>query len=213
MRLLAPDFVLAIAPLDSVLASMPEPAEWLSSSELDRGRQLRVVTRHDEFLAGRWLLRGLLAERFGGVASDWPIAHCANAAPRPMRGDGFARLSIAHAGGFVAVAAAMNAIGVDIEASTRQLPAEIFDPLLGYIGADPQDRLQHWVATEAWLKAQGFAALPEQLAAYRLRPTADAAPQVRAYRYADYVFAIAADAAVLDHAELRHGSAWSKAAG
>jgi 4'-phosphopantetheinyl transferase len=88
------------------------------------------------------------------------------------RGDAL-RVSISHAGDWVAVAVAEVPIGIDLELRERVLDAAL-EPLLrnadevpGTLDADTL--LQRWVAKEAWIKRDAGSALPARLERLHLR--------------------------------------------
>jgi len=141
----------------------PIGAGLLSDEERERAGAFRSASRARQFVAGRVLLRTLL----GRVAPD--------AASRPIRADARGRIalegggpgiSVAHTEGWVAVAAAAGAVGVDIEGQ-RPLPrardlsqrfyhATEHAELAGL--SEPETEglfLDRWVLKEALAKATG----------------------------------------------------------
>jgi 4'-phosphopantetheinyl transferase len=171
-----------VASVARVLADAPERHEgWLSESERARLDGLRHPARRDQYRAGHWLARNVLARARGGVPVQWRLLE-RKGLPPAVHGYEAVRVSISHAGDWVAVAVAEVPIGIDLELRARVLDAAL-EPLLrnadeapGTLDADAL--LQRWVAKEAWLKRAGVNALPEQLAGLRLQPASADQPQV-----------------------------------
>jgi 4'-phosphopantetheinyl transferase len=192
--------VAAIAQVDMVrvarvLADLPpDPAAWLSESEQARLAQLRHAGRRDQYLAGHWLARVLLARAFGGVAIQWQLRERKSQAPE-VQGHAHAHVSISHAGEWVAAAVADGPVGIDLEERTRVLDASI-EPLLrnadeapGSLDADA--RLLRWVAKEAWIKRGGGSALPGRLEQLQLQAVARERADVCVYSHAEFHLALA----------------------
>ena len=177
---------LRLARIIDVIASLPADGNnWLSTSEHARLQRLQIQSRRDQYLAGHWLARCLLADVHDGVARDWALTERPNLPPAI---DGInAQLSISHSGDWIAAAVSDQAIGIDIE--QRHPPRDAlhrFEHLLlaegdqaGSLNSD--QLLQRWVAKEAWIKCRHGSALPDQLARLQLRPCAlaDADVEVR----------------------------------
>ncbi len=172
-----------IARVADVLVDAPAlHADWLSSTELARLAQLRHAGRRDHYLAGHWLARVLLARGHGGVPVQWQLLE-RRSQPPAVHGHESLRVSISHAGDWIAAAVADVPVGIDLELRARVLDAAI-EPLLrnddeasGQLDADAL--LQRWVAKEAWLKRDGGSALPERLQQLRLQPVARDQADVR----------------------------------
>jgi phosphopantetheinyl transferase len=153
------------------------PADWLSESEAERVATLRHAGRRAQYLAGHWLARVLLARAFGGVPMQWRLRERKGQPPEVQgRGDAL-RVSISHAGEWLAVAVADAPVGIDIEVNTRVLDDAV-EPLLREPGEAPGSldagtRLRRWVAKEAWIKRDHGSALPARLQALRLGPGTD----------------------------------------
>ncbi len=165
-----PSFALAVVRLDANQLHAPE--QYLSESELTRLSGIHHAYRREEFLAGRWLVRTLWQSRYGGELADFVLQERESQVPKLLSQIEWRELSISHGGGFVAAAIAPAPIGIDVEASTRQLNAQVFAKLLGESTAslDSATLLQRWVACESLLKQQGAAALPEHVRAFAVRP-------------------------------------------
>jgi phosphopantetheinyl transferase len=165
--------------------------DWLSESEAERVATLRHAGRRAQYLAGHWLARVLLARAFGGVPMQWRLRERKGQPPEVQgRGDAL-RVSISHAGEWLAVAVADAPVGIDIEVNTRVLDDAV-EPLLREPGEAPGSldagtRLRRWVAKEAWIKRDHGSALPARLQALRLWPGAD----VRLWRHAELHLALA----------------------
>lgn len=135
---------------------------------------LRVSPRREQYLAGHWLARCVLATRYGGEARDWsleqrhgkPPAVHASALPAQQ-------LSLSHSGEWIAAAASDIAIGVDIEQRRVREGLHRFEDLLLADGdvageLDNDALLRRWVVKEALIKRAHGAALPAQLAALKI---------------------------------------------
>lgn len=91
-----------------------DPHAWLSPSERARLAGIHAPRRAAQFVAGRWLARALLAERFGGVPHDWTIVASPDGGPL-VAGHADKHLSIAHGGDSVACAVGERPLGLDLE--------------------------------------------------------------------------------------------------
>ena len=144
-------------------------AGLLSSEEQERSARFRVADARDRFVAGRWLLRSVLARITGGGPSRIVLAAGEHGKPRLTRpevpGLGF---NLSHAGRHAVVAVAAGAeVGVDLEAlpprvDVERLAARFYaaterDAVLA-AGAEERDRrfLEVWTGKESWLKATGI---------------------------------------------------------
>ena len=192
---------LAIACSDEVLRRLPQSdLTWLSDSERSRLQSLRAVARRDHYLAGHWLARELLAKAFVDstrgttIPQDWSLRDSKGQAP-PVFGHDLVQLSISHSGAWVAAAVAQQPVGIDIEQRPRLLDRAIRDLLVNPDEAagdiDNDDLLQRWVAKEAWLKARGESALPQQLRQLRMHASGNDVSDVICYRSDDFHFAVA----------------------
>ncbi len=207
LELLRDDFALALARTGDVVGDMPTGMNWLSATEQERLRGLRHPGRREEFLIGRWLVRRCYARSFGGLPAEWPLREQPSLPPTPERETTFPFLSISHGGGFVAAAIARQAIGVDVESATRHLPEEIFIPLFGHTATVPAQRLNHWVATEAYLKQKTLPAHTDTLKRHALKPVAEHG-RVKLWRTDEYVFGLAAVPGVLEDAVFAEWTWW-----
>ncbi|MDI4635496.1 hypothetical protein J7U46_20700 [Pelomonas sp. V22] len=141
-----------ITPLAEVLSACPEPATWFSPAEQARWTSFAADRRRQQFMAGRWLARLLLARVRGGQPGDHPLTQLEDGrclAPPPWQ------LSISHSDGWVGVAIADGGrLGLDLqlESSTRDWSA-----LAAFAGLQPCPDAacfyRHWTLAEAWLKA------------------------------------------------------------
>lgn len=180
-----------------VLATMPDEA-WLTPSESQRLAALRHRQRREQYLAGHWLLRQLLAAQLGLDGHRVALQERANLPPRFVatsdRGAPI-RLSLSHSGAFVAAAIGAAPIGIDIEARPRDLHAIahlLIDPDEPPAAVDTDTLLERWVIKEAWLKRDQRSALPAALAAIRIHAaTTDIASDVVTYRTDEWQLAIA----------------------
>jgi 4'-phosphopantetheinyl transferase len=171
-----PYLQLHIARIAEVLCTLPtEPNTWLSPSEQTRLQRLKIPSRRDQYLSGHWLARCLIAEQHGGQPQQWLLQERPNLPPAVIGLEASTHLSLSHSGDWIACALSDQPIGIDIE--QRHPPREAllrFQHLLLAEGELPDtltadELLQRWVAKEAWIKRHHGSALPEQMAAVRLR--------------------------------------------
>jgi 4'-phosphopantetheinyl transferase len=94
---------------------------WCSASEQQRLLTLQAPARRAQFLAGRWLMRSLLAQVHGGDAlCDWPLTAEIDGPPQLLRAREQALyLSISHSGDWVACAVSGCPVGIDVECPRR----------------------------------------------------------------------------------------------
>ena len=123
----------ALAPVQWWLAQCGQgsAAGWMSDSEQARHARIAHAARQQEFVAGRFALRSLLAWHIPGTHwRDWQLEAPENLPPRirscwAADPQGVAieslRLSLSHSGGLLAVALADQPVGVDLEASQKPL--------------------------------------------------------------------------------------------
>jgi 4'-phosphopantetheinyl transferase len=165
-----------VARIDDVLGMLPADANsWLSPSEQARLQRLKIESRRGQYLSGHWLARCLIAEQLGGQPQDWSLEERPNLPPAVIGHEQSTFLSLSHSGDWIACALSDQPIGIDIE--QRHPPREAllrFQHLLLAEGELPDtlttdQLLQRWVAKEAWIKRHHGSALPEHLAAVRLR--------------------------------------------
>lgn len=174
----------------AVLARAPAWPGWLSDSESARLAGLAHEGRRSQFLAGRWLLRELLARC--AHASDphaWALDGTPGRAPA-LAPDcpapaGLDTLSLSHSGDWVAAAAGTGPLGIDIETwppprtrdASALLSAICQPPERDRWLAGPREALAWrlhvcWTLKEAAAKAYRRTALPEPLQALQCRPAA-----------------------------------------
>ena len=170
-----------VARTASVLAAMPDTGtQCLSDSEQTRLEAIKINARREQYIAGHWLVRELLARAFGGEPAQWQLLERKSNPPQVMGQLKNLRVSISHSQNWIAAAVANVSIGIDLEQRPRRLDASIERLLLnadespGQLDADAL--LQRWVAKEAWIKSRSESALPERLRQLHLQ----AAPQGRA---------------------------------
>ena len=163
-----------VARTADVVAAMPgDHALWLSPSERERLALLRVLARREQYLAGHWLARCVLAARHGGDARDWSLEQRHNKPPAVIGRVATPQLSLSHSGDWIAAAASDAEIGIDIEQRRVRDGLHRFEDLLLADGdvagtLDNDALLRRWVVKEALIKRVHGAALPEQLAALRI---------------------------------------------
>ncbi|MBV8272753.1 MAG: 4'-phosphopantetheinyl transferase superfamily protein [Cupriavidus sp.] len=155
-------------------AMAPPVSRWMSPEELARLAAMRAQARAEQFAAGRWLARRLLAVTFGGEASDWALSAAEDAPPIATHTSGAVGLplfvSIAHSGDCLACAVSDTPVGVDIEqlqprrhldtlieATTTEAERAALPELLPE--SEDEARLatffQLWTLKEAWIKCHG----------------------------------------------------------
>lgn len=155
-------------------AMAPPVSRWMSSEELARLADMRAQQRAEQFAAGRWLARRLLAVTFGGDASEWALSAAEDAPPLATHTAGAVGtpvfVSLAHSGDHLACAVSDLPVGVDIEemqprkhlgtlieATTTEAERTALPQLL----ADDDDDarmlafFQLWTLKEAWIKCHG----------------------------------------------------------
>jgi len=164
---------------------------WLGESE--RGRWAALAgERRREFVAGRRLLRAVLAQATGIAPGQWDIAAPDAAAPR-VRGPVPLHASVSHRLGWVAAAVSDGAVGIDVEVARpgRGDPAGRAALMLApgelaawhALAADRRESalLAAWTAKEAWFKASAPGAAPWDFRRVRALASAPARANVRAW--------------------------------
>lgn len=147
----------------SASATVAPPEAWLTAGERARWQAFGHEQRRATFVAGRWLLRLLLAERSGGAPVDQRADIDADGRT-VLDGGLFANLS--HSGDWLCVALAEAPVGVDIErirtgrdwlGMARLVHGEAQCRELAALDEDERCRRFHawWTLKEAWLKARG----------------------------------------------------------
>lgn len=157
-------------------AMAPPVSRWMSPEELSRLAAMRARARAEQFAAGRWLARRLLAVTFGGEAAEWALSAAEDAPPLATHAGGAVGtpvfLSIAHSGDHVACAVSDLPVGVDIEeiqprkhldtlieATTTEAERAALPGLLAdHAGGEParlEAFFQLWTLKEAWIKCHG----------------------------------------------------------
>lgn len=155
-----------------VLAAAPGPIDWLSPTEQARLLRLQVVERRNQYLAGHWLLRQLLADHLRANPREVTLIERENLPPAVA--DSPLQVSLSHAGDWVAAAYSAAPIGIDLEPRTPRpaldrLQHLLLNPDEAKGSLDNDALLQRWVLKEALIKRDHASALPEQLAALQLR--------------------------------------------
>ncbi|MFK0012627.1 4'-phosphopantetheinyl transferase family protein [Streptomyces sp. NPDC091027] len=158
---------LALAgPTGAVLAAAGDVRGLLTRTELDRAGALRSAADRDDFLAAHALVRLCAGRLLGRPAQSLTVVQGCGACERPH---GRPRLveapgtgvSLAHARGWVAAAAADGPVGVDVEAvdgtdvDWRTAGAVCTGKELAAVRSDPDPRrafLRQWVRKESLVK-------------------------------------------------------------
>lgn len=170
-----------------VQESQQQGLAWLSPGEQARLARISASSRRNEFIAGRWLARRVLAAAHGGEATAWVIT-APHSGPPTVSGPARAPvyLSISHSGDKVACAVGGCPIGVDLEVPRRTrdflaLAEGVCSPeeRQRLRAAEPASRsaLFHecWTLKEAWLKSRGEDMSPGRLAQIHTAPALRAA--------------------------------------
>jgi 4'-phosphopantetheinyl transferase len=140
------------------IATLSERERRIAAGIASRSRRI-------SFLAGRRLLRRVLARRLGCLAAEVPITCRADGKPRLKYGG--IEFSLSHAEGWIAVALSTGfAVGVDAEpirplAGMREVVSEFFPAgaRAEFAAAPPEDQrtvfFRWWTRIEAAVKASG----------------------------------------------------------
>lgn len=157
-------------------ASQQQGLGWLGTEECARLARISAFGRREQFIAGRWLARRVLAAVHGGEPSAWVLS-APDTGPPTVRGpaSGPVYLSISHSGDKVACAVAASPVGVDLEVpgKTRDFVAladAVCSPAererLHAAESARREAVFHesWTLKEAWLKSRGEDMSPSRLA-------------------------------------------------
>lgn len=149
---------------------------WLSPEEQSRLARISASSRRDQFIAGRWFARQIIAAAYGGDPLAWSLS-APDSGPPLASGPapGAVHLSLSHSADRVACAVAASPLGLDLE-----LPRRVRDFLAladamcspderaRLHAAEPADRAamfyQCWTLKEAWLKSRGEDMSPGRMA-------------------------------------------------
>lgn len=153
----------------------------LSVEERARLDRITSAKRRAEFLAGRLLLRRLLASTFGGTPFDWVLSAPDGLPPTVLSPATGVRLALSHSGDWVAGALSATPAGLDLETpgrprDTLALAAAVCTPgeLERLQGLDVPARdaafREVWTLKEAWLKRRTEGASPGRLAEVAVSP-------------------------------------------
>lgn len=149
-------------------ATLPADLAFLGIEEQARAAQFTAVRRRQQFLLGRWLVRCMLAQRFGQRPQDWQLSAPASGAPAilsPLPSP--LHFSLSHSGDWAGCALAAVPVGLDLETPQRprriaELARRVCTPAeqaeLATLPAPAQARAfsRMWTLKEAWLKQQGL---------------------------------------------------------
>ena len=147
----------------------------LPEEELARAAVITHQPSRDRYLAGRYLLRRILARWLGMSPRDIPIA--LSASGKPFLSQHQYQISISHAAEVVAAVFSMQPAGIDLEQEraldVRALARRFFSPLevefLEQRQYLPGDFFRLWCCREAAIKADGRG-LGQLLSATRVMP-------------------------------------------
>lgn len=194
--------------LSSLASITPPSLTWLSAPEADRLAGMAAPRRRAQFIAGRWLLRQVLAAAYGGDAhTGWPLSAADNGPPtllRPPAGPPI-HLSLSHGVDHVCCAAGDVRMGIDIETRGRVrdwagLTTLVCGPAEAERIRAAADQavafLTMWTLKEAWIKRHAAAMSPALLASLTTTPPQQAPEPANARVWLDdhFVMALAAPA-------------------
>jgi len=159
--------ICALARVSELTAGMPVRPTWLSATELARWDSFGSSARRHSFVAGRWLVRHLVAQVLGGEPDAVPLRIDVHGRSSVDNAPSLS-LSISHSGDWVSGALAMTPIGIDLECLRPRrdllaMAATVHSPAQLQALVDLQDEAQlrcfyqWWTLKEAWLKRQGLA--------------------------------------------------------
>lgn len=167
-----------IAPLSAEAAGLPAGV-WSPGEQARLGR-ITSAKRRAEFLAGRLLLRRLLARARGGDPLQWTLSAPDDGPPSSAAAPGL-HLGLSHSGDWVAAAASPASVGIDLETPGR--PRDVLALADAVCTQAERDRLRAlqgpareeafrvlWTLKEAWLKRRTEGVAPDRLAALCTRP-------------------------------------------
>src|SRR6185312_4905866 len=170
--------------------ALAELEELLTPDERDRATRYRAGAVREQFVAGRGLLRRLLAGCLGVSPHAVPITYILNG--KPVLVDSPLHFNVSHTNGLALIAIAHQRVGVDVE-RTRPIPDA--DGLVGRFFS-PAEQAQYfrlaaalrleafyrgWVCKEAVIKAAG--ASVQYLDGFDVELDPAGAPAVRAVRH------------------------------
>lgn len=147
----------------------------LSAPERTRLDRITSAKRRAEFLAGRLLLRRLLAGTFGGDPSGWVLSAPDDLPPTVLSPANGVHLALSHSGDWVAGALSATPAGLDLETpgrprDTLALASAVCTPderaHLATLEGPARDAAfrERWTLKEAWLKRRTEGASPGRLA-------------------------------------------------
>jgi len=175
--------------LDAPDAVLRELRETLSEDELEHASRFHFKRERDRYIAGRGLLRALLADYTGKAQPALRFEYSRYGKPR-LRDGGDITFNVSHSANRVVFAVARGApVGVDIEVLdskpsdelvARQFfsDTEVRDFLALQLDARPRAFLTCWTRKEAFIKARGEG-LNLPLQDFDVTLTPGVAPQLR----------------------------------
>lgn len=196
-----------LARVGEALEGLPRTLDWLAPEERTRHDGMRSPRRREQFLAGHWLLR-IVGTGFGDASpDDWSFLVDEHGRPGlRSRGRDRCKLyaSVSHSGNWVAVAAAMQPIGIDIECDSRprdldRLAAEVFPeaqwrPLRELPDAARRSAFyEQWTLREAMGKREGRGLLPGVVRSQYFEASAPADAEALTWIFGETSLALAVD--------------------
>lgn len=151
-------------PFEPLFAEREHLESLLTPDERDRAARYRAGAVRDQFIAGRGLLRRLLAGCLDTPPHAVPITYVLNG--KPVLAGGALHFNVSHTNGLAVIALAHRRIGVDVE-RTRSVPdaaglvSRFFSPAeqAAYLRLPVECRerafFRGWVCKEAVIKAAG----------------------------------------------------------
>ncbi|MBI2769169.1 MAG: 4'-phosphopantetheinyl transferase superfamily protein [Burkholderiales bacterium] len=186
-------------------AAQAHGLDWLSADERLRLGALTAPPRRAQFIAGRWLLRQLLVQVYGGKPEHWPLSAPAHGAPRlqPAARQPGVSIAISHSADHVACAVSGEPVGLDIESTLRERD---FPALVAAVGTDSERRHMHsleparraaffyglWSLKEAWLKSRGEPMTPGRMAQLETAAVNQDVANAWLWRMPEFVIAVVA---------------------
>ena len=163
-----------------------------SAEERRRVLSIAKPLRRRQFVAGRMLLRTMLAQVLGGRPEGWALDAEAGAPPR-LPSHPHLHLSVSHSGEWVAAAIADRPVGIDLEGLGPRRDPERFarwvcspDEFAAWCacdGAAADDLLiAHWTRKEAWLKRDGGEVLLTRMHRIHAEPADPTRAEVATWR-------------------------------
>ncbi len=188
--------VVALQTLEKMQARVPPPSrQWLDEDERQRLSGIADARLRERFLAGHWLAREALAQLTLSDPERWRLRAAASGMPlaSEVSGNRRAHVSISHSGPFLACAASIAPVGIDIEAPRRErdlialaqrmFPASEVETLAALDAAAQRSAFyRRWTLDEAHAKREGDGLASERSQRQFWRDAARDAATARSWR-------------------------------